>query len=214
MSETYTLDVETRLVKGKQVRQLRRDNLVPAVIYGAGGEALSVSCPRRPLEILLSKAGGTHLVKLNVSGSPEDVLVRTVQRHPIRRSLIHVDFLRVDLTKTIKAEVPFSFINEPKLATELALAHYVTQIEVECLPGDIPAHVVVDLSKLRKAGDQITVGSLPAMKSVTYLADASDVIVRVESSTTGGGAGAEAEVEAIVAEPEISAAKGKKDEDA
>ena len=213
MSETFALDVETRIVKGKQVRQLRRDNLVPAVIYGAGGEALSVSCPRRPLEIMLGKAGGTHLVKLNVSGKPEDVLVRTVQRHPIRRSLIHVDFLRVDLTKTIKAEAPISFINEPKLAAELAFAHYITQIEVECLPGDIPDHIMVDLSNLRKAGDQITVGTLPTMKNVTYLADASDVIVRIESSTTSGGAGAEVEVEAIVAEPEISAAKGKKEEE-
>lgn len=214
MSETFTLDVEKRIVTGKQVRQLRRDNLIPAVIYGAGGEALSVSCPRRPLEIMLSKAGGTHLVRLNVGGAPEDVLVRTVQRHPIRRSLIHVDFLRVDLTKTIRAEVPIALINPAKLSNELALAHYITQIEVECLPGDIPDHIQVDISSLHKAGDQLTVGNLPKQNSISYLADASDVIVRVESATTGGGAGAEVEVETVVAEPEISAAKGKKEEEA
>src|SRR5579864_7804492 len=115
MADPFALDVQARHVTGKQVRQLLRDGLIPAVIYGAGGQALSLSCPRRPLEILLSKAGGTNVVKLAWDGREENALVRNVQRHPVYRSLIHVDFLRVDLTKKLKTEVPIVLINTPKL---------------------------------------------------------------------------------------------------
>ncbi len=214
MADTYTLDVQARHVRGKQVRQLRRDDLVPAVIYGAGGEALSLSCPRRPLEILLGKAGGTNVIKLTLDGHEENALVRSVQRHPIRRSLIHVDFLRVDLTKKLKTEVPLVLINLPKLAADFSMSHYMTQIEVECLPGDIPDRIEVDLSELRNVGDQLTVGQLPTTTTVTYLADPSDVIARVEAAATGGAEEVEAEVaEPTAAEPELSTAKGKKEEE-
>ncbi|MHB8627488.1 MAG: 50S ribosomal protein L25 [Aggregatilineales bacterium] len=214
MADTYALDVQARHVTGKQVRQLRRDDLVPAVIYGAGGQALSLSCPRRPLEILLGKAGGTNVIKLTLEGHEENALVRNVQRHPVRRSLIHVDFLRVDLTKKLKTEVPIVLINLPKLAAEFTMSHYMTQIEVECLPGDIPDRIEVDLSGLRNPGDQLTVGQLPTTAKVTYLADPSDVIARVEAAATGGAEEVEAEVvEPTAAEPELSTAKGKKEEE-
>lgn len=214
MAEPFALDVQARHVTGKQVRQLRRDGLIPAVIYGAGGQALSLSCPRRPLEILLSKAGGTNVVKLAWDGREENALVRNVQRHPVYRSLIHVDFLRVDLTKKLKTEVPIVLINTPKLLAELTMSHYVTQIEVECLPGDIPDRIEVDLSALKNVGDQITVGQLPLSSKVTYLADPTDVIARVESASTGGAEEVEAEItEPTAAEPELATAKGKKEEE-
>jgi large subunit ribosomal protein L25 len=215
MAENYTLDVQARHVTGKQVRQLRRDNLIPAVIYGAGGEALNLACPRRPLEILLSKAGGTNVIKLTLDGRVENALVRSVQRHPVHRSLIHVDFLRVDLTKKLRTEVPVVLVNTPKLLAELTMSHYVTQIEVECLPGDIPDRVEADLSALKNVGDQFTVGQLPLSDKVAYLADPNDVIARVEAAATGGAEEAEAEaVEAATSEPELASAKGKKEEEA
>ncbi len=214
MADTYSLDVQNRHVTGKQVRQLRRDNLVPAVIYGAGGQALNISCPRRPLEILLSKAGGTHLVTLNVEGKAENALVREVQRHSIRRDLIHIDFLRVDLTKKLKTEVPLLLVGEPKLGADLTLAHYITQIEVECLPTDIPDHIEVSLANLTVAGDQVTVSDLPQIANVTYLAEPSDVIARLETASAPTAEDEAADLAAAAAaEPEIASTKGKKEED-
>ncbi len=214
MAETFALDVQARHVVGKQVRQLRQTDLIPAVIYGAGGQALNVSCPRRPLEIMLSKAGGRHLVKLNIDGQEENVLVRAVQRHPVRRNLVHVDFLRVDLSKKLRTEIPLHLNNAVKLSLELTLAHYMTQIEVECLPSDIPDRIEVDLSQLKALGDQITVASLPTSASLSYLADPSDVIARIEASSSGADTEAEAAAEAAAsAEPELASTKGKKEDE-
>lgn len=212
MADTYSLDVQRRHITGKQVRQLRRDNLIPAVIYGAGGETLNVSCPRRPLEILLSKAGGTHVIALNVEGTPENALVREVQRHSVRRDLIHIDFLRVDLSKKLRTEVPLLLVGEPKLGADLTLAHYITQIEVESLPGDIPDHIEVNLSNLKGPGDQVTVGDLPKIENVVYLAEPSDVIARLETASAPTAEDLAAETP-VVAEPEIASTKGKKEEE-
>ncbi len=212
MAETYSLDVQHRHITGKQVRQLRRDNLVPAVIYGAGGKALNISCPRRPLEILLSRAGGTHLVTLNLEGAPENALVREVQRHAVRRDLIHIDFLRVDLLKKLRTEVPILLTGEPKLGADLTLAHYITQVEVECLPTDIPDHIEVSLANLKSAGDQVTISDLPQIQNVTYLAEPSDVIARLETAAAQSAADIAADAP-VVAEPEIASTKGKKEED-
>ncbi len=213
MAETYALDVQDRHVTGKQVRQLRRDNLIPAVVYGAGGESLTIACPRRPLEILLTRASGTHVISLNVDGKLENVLVRDVQRHAIRRELVHVDFLRVDLTKKLRAEVPLVLTGEPKLSADLTMAHYMTQIEVECLPASIPDHIEVSLAHLVRAGDQVTVGDLAAIADVTFVADPHDVIARLELATGAQTAADDAADAALAAEPEIVSTKGKKEED-
>lgn len=208
MADVYSLEAQARTVIGKQVKALRRQDLIPAVIYGAGSAPTHISCPRRPLEIVLQKAGGTHVVNVVVEGTTHNALIREVQRDKIRRDILHVDFLRVDLTKTIRTEIPVVFVNAPKLSSEVQLAHYIQQVEVESLPMDIPDHIVVDLSKLSAIGDQVTVGDLPALTNVTYISDPHDVLARVE----GMGA-AEAEDAAIAAaEPEV-VEKGKKEEE-
>jgi len=213
MAQNYTLDVQSRHITGKQVEQLRRAKLVPAVIYGAGGQAVNVSCPYRSLELVLLKAGGSHLITLTLDGREESVLVREVQRHPIRREIQHVDFLRVDLTKRIRTEARLILINPAKLAIELSLSTYMTQIEIECLPANIPDHLEVDISGLKAIGDQITVASLPVSDLLTIITDPTDVIARVELASSGGAEGDAGETP-VTAEPEISVAKGKKDDDA
>jgi large subunit ribosomal protein L25 len=215
MAEQYILDVSNRTVVGKQVSKLRRQDLIPAVIYGSGGPSINLSCPRRPLEILLSRAGGTHVVSLNVDGKTESALVREVNRDPIRRDLIHVDFLRVDLTKKLRAEVPLRFVGHPKLGADMSVAEYMTQIEVECLPADIPDHIDINIEHFKTAGDSITVKDLPAISSVTYLADSHDVIVRIELAAGGTAEdlAADAAAAAAAAEPELAKTKGKKEEE-
>src|SRR5260221_14268932 len=100
MAESFTLDVQRRTVKGKQVKALRGQGLGPAVIYGVGGGPISVSCAYRPLEIALQKAGGTHLINVTVDdGTTHNTQVREVQRDKVKRIVEHVDFMRVDLMK-------------------------------------------------------------------------------------------------------------------
>src|SRR5579859_1117044 len=160
MAEQYSLDAQQRTVIGKQVKALRRQDLIPAVIYGAGGESIHISCVRRPLEVVLQKAGGTHLVNVSIDGETHTALVREVQRDSVKRNILHVDFMRVDLSRRLHAEVPLVLKGDPKLPSDLQLLHVLTAIEVECLPTDIPDHIEVDLSGLTTQGSQITVGDL------------------------------------------------------
>ncbi len=125
MADVFSLEAQARTVIGKQVKALRRQDLIPAVIYGAGSQPIHVSCPRRPLEITLQKAGGTHLINVLVDGSTYTALAREVQRDKVRRTILHVDFLRVDLSKKLRTEVPVVFVGEPKLSSDLQLSQNV-----------------------------------------------------------------------------------------
>lgn len=215
MAETFTLDVQQRTVKGKQVKALRRQGLVPAVIYGVGGEAMSVSCVYRPLEIALQKAGGTHLISVTVDdGSTHNTLVREVQRDKVKRTIQHVDFMRVDLTKKLRTEVPIVLVGTPKLSSDLQINHVMAIIEVQCLPGDIPEHIEVDIANLTTQGSRLTVADLKPVASVEFIADPHDIIVRIDSLAAVLAVeeeGAAPEVTAM-AEPEV-VEKGKKEEE-
>src|SRR5260221_9084162 len=204
MAEQYSLDAQTRTVIGKQVKALRRDNLVPGVIYGAGGEAIHITCSYRPLEIALKKAGGTHLINVTVEGATHNALVREVQRDKIKRTILHVDFMRVDLTKKIRVDVPLVIVNEAKLPSDLQLLHNVQSIAVICLPTDIPDHIEVDVHNLLVAGDQITVADLPRIGSVDFLSDPHEIVARIDAMTVSGTEEDIApEASAVTAEPEV-----------
>lgn len=179
MADQYTLEAQPRAVLGKQVKALRRQDMIPAVIYGQGAP-MNISCPRRPLEIVLQKASSTHIVNITIDGQTHNTLVREVQRHKIRRDIMHVDFLRVDLSRVIRTEVQLTTVNPPKLGSELMLLHDLMQIEVECLPTNIPDHIEVDVSALTHMGDRITVGNLKPLPDVKYLTEPEAVIARVE----------------------------------
>ncbi|HVO41827.1 MAG TPA: 50S ribosomal protein L25, partial [Aggregatilineales bacterium] len=213
MAESYTLEAQSRTVVGKQVKALRRQELVPGVIYGAGQDPVNISCPRRPLEIVLQKASGTHVIAVSVGDTLHNAIVREVQRDKIKRTILHVDFLRVDLTKKIKAVVPLVFVGEPKLAADLLLDHLLQSVEIESLPTDIPDHIDVNIANLAKSGDQITVGDLTSIENVQILSDSHDVIARIEMQAAEPVEEEVVEVvEGATAEPEVIE-KGKKEEE-
>jgi large subunit ribosomal protein L25 len=210
MAEQFTLEAQPRTVLGKQVKALRRENLVPAVVYGVGGEPISITCQYRPLEIVLTKAGGTHLVNVVVEGQTHNAIVREVQRDKVKRTILHVDFMRVDLTKKLRTTIQVMFVGEAKLPSDLHMTHNIQSIEVESLPTEIPEHIEVNVSKLRALGDQITVGDLPAIEHVTYLSDAHEIIARIDTLNVATADDEAPEVSA--AEPEVIE-KGKKEEE-
>ncbi|HRE49605.1 MAG TPA: 50S ribosomal protein L25 [Aggregatilineales bacterium] len=209
MSESYTLDVQTRTVIGKKVGALRRENMIPGVIYGYDMTPISITIPRRPLEIVLQKAGTTHLVLVNVGGETYNTLVREVQRDSIKRTIRHIDFLRVDLTKTLRTDVQVVLVGIPKLSADMSLSQSMLTIEVECLPTNIPTVVQADASKLTRVDARIIVADLPALPNVKYIAEPTEIVAIINAlvELTEGADG-----ELTLLEPEV-VERGKKEAD-
>ncbi len=130
-------------------RRARLENNVPAVVYGAGKPSLSISIVRSELRRAMTTAAGSNaLVSLNVEGDTDQVLVREVQRHPVRRDVIHLDFMRVDPTKPIELEVPIVLVGEPKQVTVNGgmTEQRLNKLKIRVRPDDIPSSIEVDIS--------------------------------------------------------------------
>lgn len=207
MAETYTLEAQPRAVTGKKVGALRRQGLVPAVIYGTRmAQPVSVQIPYRPLQVMLMKAGGTHLIDMKVDDSTHTVLVREVQRDVVRGDILHVDFLAVSMDQKISTEVPVHVVGEsPAVESRLGtLVQPVTSLTVEALPRDLIDSVEVDVSGLAAIGDSIHVRDLNLGDKVTILTDGDVMLVHVVPvATTAAEEEAEAEEETSSAEPEL-----------
>ncbi len=200
--EKVVLKATKRDVIGKQVNALRRSGRLPAVIYGRHTEPVNITLDSHDASLALSKVGSSTLISIDVDGTEYPALVRERQRDYIKDRLIHVDFLAVSLTEKIRAEVRIE-LTGLSLAVKDFDAVLVTglhTLSVECLPADLPEHVVVDISPLAKVGDSIHV------RDIT-LGDK----VEVEAAPAAEVAAAAPEAEA--AEPELSVERGKKEEE-
>jgi large subunit ribosomal protein L25 len=168
------LSAEARSATGKGVnRKLRVGGRIPAVVYGKGREAQSVSLDPKALETLLHKSGAglNTLIDLSVAGRTDTVLVKELQRHPVHGKFLHVDFFKVDLTQKITVSVPIHFVGKAK-GVEFGgiLDHPLRELEVECLPRAIPEFVEVDVSAL-EVGDSIHVSDLRLPEGVEVKTD-------------------------------------------
>lgn len=215
MAETFNLDAQARAVTGKKVGQLRVQGLVPAVIYGAKFNPVTLQIPYRPLEVALLHAGGTHLININYDGKSQSVITRAVQRDVLKGTIIHVDFLAVDATTRITADIAIHLVGEsPAAETRIGeLAQPVTTISIEALPADLIDALEVDISSLKEVGDSIHVRDLTISSKITVLADPDELIVRI-NPLRDVNAPSEDELEAAAApsEPEVIS-RGKADEE-
>lgn len=215
MTDNYSLDAQSRTVTGKKVGQLRRDGMVPAVIYGASKASTPIQIAEKPLTMMLMKAGGTHLIDINVDGSPQTVIAREVQRDILRGKILHVDFLAVDADKTIETEVPVHFINEsPAVETKQGIIVAGTNtVRIEALPRYLIDIIEVDLSSLARVGDAIFVRDLVLNENVRAVSDPDELVVRVAATAAAiSDEAAEQEMEGVSAEPEVIA-RGKQEEE-
>ena len=215
MAETIVLEVTRRDVQGKQVRHLRAEGIVPGVIYGPTFESLPVQVEWLKLRPVLRAAGGSHLIQVTVEGETHKTLVREVQRDPIRGEVLHIDFYRVRMDVAIRTEVPVSFVGSDLAITKNGgvVTLEMTTVEVECLPGNLPAQIEVDLSLLKVVGDSLLVRDLPQLPGVTYM-DSVDHVV-VSSTLLMQAEEEEEEKEAIVetAEPELVLRRREEEEE-
>ena len=213
--EEIELNMMPRTVKGKEVKALRRAGIVPAVLYSRHAGTISLQANDRELMRVLTRAGGSRLVKLNVAGEKDShmALVREVQREPIRGDVWHVDFYGVSMTEKITVQIPIRFEGtSPAVARNEGVVNYSLEtIEIECLPGDLIDSVQVDLSSLTKVGDVIRVGDLKVPDKIKVLADLEDAVVRVSHLAAEEIEAPAAAAPAIV-EPEVIK-KGKAEEE-
>lgn len=182
----HELTITTRAEQGtRPVRRLRRQGLVPAVVYGRDMESLSVSVNHRELVRLLRSKKGEHaLVTLRLEGGKaweKPALVHAVQHDPVDDHVVHVDFHAILLTEQVKVKVLLVLTGEPVGVKQEGgiLEHFLREVEVECLPTEIPTGVEFDVSAL-KIGDTVHVRELVPPKGAKILSDPEGVIVSVQ----------------------------------
>jgi large subunit ribosomal protein L25 len=217
MRKDLTIAAESRDSRGKnEARRLRAIGSVPAVLYGgpAGSKPVTVN-PKELTRILNSKTGHNTIFNLSVGNSENTpVMIVDWQYDPIKDSLLHVDLKRIDLTQRITVKVPVVTLGDPKgVKIQGGIHEIVTrEIEIECLPDEIPEQFVVNVSELL-IGQNIRVGEIPMTGSMKLLSHADMVVSHVVAIKAEETPAAEAGVEAApAAEPEVIK-KGKKEEE-
>ena len=152
MSDQFELHAEARLDLGKGAsRRLRRlADLIPAIIYGGAKDPQPLSLIRKDVEKALeNEALYSHVLTVNIGKAKEKAIIKDMQRHPAKNNITHIDFLRVDDKVALKLHVPIHFLNETAcygVKTQGGMIqHQATDIEVLCLPADIPTFIAVDM---------------------------------------------------------------------
>jgi large subunit ribosomal protein L25 len=221
MRKDITIVAEPRTLRGKnEARRLRVKGSIPAVVYGTAGESVAVAVsPKEVTRILNSNTGQNTIFNVAVSGGETTpVMLVDWQNDPIKGRLLHVDLKRIDLSKRIRVRVPVHAIGEPKgVKLQGGLHELITrEIEVECLPDDIPEHFTIDVSELMM-GQSIRAGEIPLSASLLLVSPPESVIshviaIKVEAEPVAAVVEG-APVAATAAEPEVIK-KGKKEEEA
>ena len=212
MASKSKLGATLRQDGGKGVaRKLRSAGRVPAVLYGHGEQPRALSVNAHDLGLLIGAVNVENtIVTLDIDGEgPQDVLLREVQMHPYKPEALHVDFFHVNARETLHVKIPVRLQGTPVgVHTDGGVLDQVLyELEVECLPGNIPDSVEIDVSNLT-LGESVRVGDVPAVEGVKFLQDAELPIASIVASRA---AISEAEEEAP-AEPEVLKAR-KTDEE-
>jgi large subunit ribosomal protein L25 len=204
----------TRTVEGSGAsRRLRHAGKVPGIVYGGKGQATNISMDHNPLfHSLRVEAFHSSILDMDLDGKSERVLLRDVQWHPYKQLVMHIDFQRVAEDQKIQLRVPLHFTNQeisPAVKTSAAIvSHIVNDLEISCLPADLPSFIEVDLSNL-EVGKAVHLNDVPLPKGVTVILHGKDNPVLVTASMPGA-----VEEEPAAATPAAAAAPAaaKKDE--
>ena len=222
MRKDITIVAEPRSSRGKnEARRLRVAGQAPAVLYGAGGDAVAVAVsPKEVNKILHSTTGYNTIFNLSVTGGETvPVMVVDWQHDPVKENLLHVDLKRIDLTLRLRVKVPVQTSGEPKgVKLQGGLHELITrEIEIECLPDDIPEQYEINVTELMM-GQSIRASEIPVGDKVKLVSPADSVIshiimLKAEAEPVAAAVEGAPAAGATAAEPEVIK-KGKKDEDA
>jgi large subunit ribosomal protein L25 len=216
--EKVVLKAEKRNVLGKQVRAMRRAGKLPAVIYGRHTEPINISLDAHGASLVLGRLTSSSLVIIDLDGSEYPALVREKQRDYIKNRLLHVDFLTVSLTETLRANVAVNLVGVSAAVKDYnaVLVTNLQSLEVECLPDDLPERIDVDISALAHPGEGLRVRDVQVSDKVQILNDPDTMVVvatfaKVEEEVAAVP-GAEV-VAPAEAEPELAVDRGKKEDE-
>lgn len=214
--EDFTLRVEARSSTGHKSRHLRSEGWVPAVVYGGSDPSQNIQLNARELERLLVKGGASNLLNLEGDAYPRTrVLIRELQRHPVRRNVLHVDFVRVASGQKITMSVPLHIVGHaPAIELGAVLLQNADSVEITCLPDDLPKAIEIDVSVLAEVTDRVYARDLALPAGVTLAHDYGDEpLVAMNLSRAAAHAGDEEELEAGSAEVEILTERRKEGEE-
>lgn len=183
-NEETTLVLADRPPEGSRAaRRLRREGLVPGVLYGAGDQPFSFSVDGRLLRNTLARSGS--ILRVNVAGGEVPVLVKDVQRHPVRGNAMHVDFLRVSLDEKVHATATLHLVGADVAAGVKeggVLSQELIQLSVEALPDSLPDAIEYDVSELQ-INETVTLSQITAPRGVTLLDDPETTVVTITPPT-------------------------------
>ncbi|HYP41150.1 MAG TPA: 50S ribosomal protein L25, partial [Chloroflexia bacterium] len=181
--KTYELIVEPRAIIGKKTKQLRRQQLLPAVVYGHNVEAQAVQVPLREMERVYLRAGSNGLVDLKVGqdSPPRKVFIHNIQRDPVTHNLRHIDFLEVNLREEMTATVQLVMIGESPAVDrkEGVLLQALDHVQVRALPADLPPVIEVDISGLEEVDQAIHVSDLTLPPNVAMVTHEEELVAKV-----------------------------------
>ena len=209
--KTIELDVEKRSSKGKnEARRTRVGGRIPAIVYGAGKATVPISVDRKTLSDAFRNGAGENaifLLKLAGSDQTRHAMIKELQKDPLTRKALHIDFVRVLMDAKIRVSVSIEIVNVARgVKTDGGILDIVTrEIEIESLPGNIPAHIPVDVADLG-IGDALRIKDLKGVQDIEIVDDPEKVIVHVTHPTTekepvAAAEGAEGAAE--LTEPEV-----------
>jgi large subunit ribosomal protein L25 len=214
--ETNVLEGQPREAGTKNdAKRVRRDGKIPAVVYGAGKDSLSISVdPRVVTRILNSETGHNTIFDLAMGGEKTKAMIVDWQYEPIKGKLLHIDLKRIALDKVLKVSVPIFLVGEAAGVKQEGgiMEQMLREVEIECLPADIPSHIDADVSQLT-FGKVLRVADLPHTEKLKFLTDANQPVAHVTSVKEEVVATPEAvaaEAGAVPAEPEVIK-KGKQE---
>lgn len=183
-TEAISLELSPREVLGKKVKRLRRDGVIPVHLYGPGIEPQLLQCETTALVDVLVKAGGNTAVTVTIEGGRETHLAfaREIQWGPRRDDILHVDFLAVDASRPVSAQVPITLIGDSPGARTAGgtVMQQLRDLNVEALPLEVPRELELDLSLLTEPDGVLRAGDIVIPGNVTLLTDPEDVVVRIE----------------------------------
>ena len=162
MGDKITLKIDARDVHGKKVANLRRDGLVPGVVYGSGMEAISVQAVEGEVAKVV-KAAGQHTPVQLMGKKRRIAMIKDVDRDPVKHTIRHISFHAVRADEPVEAEVPIRLVGEGESAAErngLVILQAIEKIEVKALPMDLPEALEVSILELAEQGDRVTVGDI------------------------------------------------------
>ena len=199
------LQAINRSVSGKKTRFLRRQGITPTHLFGHNLKSLALQCDTVSLQRVVAQAGETRPVNLKIEGEKllRMAFIREVQKNEVTGQLLHVDFYQVKKTEKIKVEVPISFVGEAPAMKEKgrSLTHGVTSLSIECLPGEVPPQIEIDLSPLEEVEQPIHVKDIILDPGITVTTDPDQLVVKVSE--------ARAVVEEVVEEKVVAEEKAE-----